>query len=175
MKKILALALIFSVAFTSCKKDEVGIRFNMDYSTSFTIESGNVLSLPFDFFTPDVTTNSESQFSANDTRKDKIQEIKLTSLSLDITNPDEKNFNFLKHIYLYISADGVEERRYAFKENIADGVLVLQLDPEGVDLAEYIKQDKFSLRAECVQDETLENDITVKADMVFAVKANPLK
>ena len=176
MKYLLIItALAISIGFGSCKKDSVGIRFNMDYSTSFTIESGNILSLPLDFFTPDVTTNSEAQFSENDTRKDKIQEIKLTSLSLDITNPDEANFDFLKHIYLYINADGLNERRYAFKENIENGLLILNLETEGVDLAEFIKKDKFSLRAECVQDKTLDKDLTVKADMVFAVKANPLK
>lgn len=171
------VVIIFSILFASvgCKKDSIGIRFNMDYSTSFDIKSGNVLSLPLDFFTPDITTNSESQFAENDTRKDKIQEIKLTSLSLDITNPESANFDFLKHIYLYINADGLDERRYAFKENIADGLLILNLDTEGVDLAEYIKKDKFNLRAECVQDKTLSSDITIKANMVFAVKANPLK
>ncbi|MBT8327630.1 MAG: hypothetical protein KJP21_07890 [Bacteroidia bacterium] len=175
MMKNIVLALVILSFFSGCKKDSIGIRFNMDYTTSFDIKSGNILSLPLDFFTPDITTNSETQFSENDTRKDKIQEIKLTSLSLDITNPDNATFDFLKHVYLYINADGLEEIRYAFKENIADGLLILNLDTEGVDLSEYIKKDKFSLRAECVQDKTLDKDLTVKADMVFAVKANPLK
>jgi hypothetical protein len=42
-------------------------------------------------------------------------------------------------------------------------------------LAEYIKADKFGLRAETVQDKVLDKDVDIKADMVFAVKANPVE
>lgn len=94
---------------------------------------------------------------------------------LTITAPDGQNFDFLDDIYLFIEADGVEEQRYAFIENIPDGQSSISLSSEGVDLAEYIKQDKFSLRVEAVQDMTMTRNIDVKADMVFAVKANPLK
>lgn len=160
---------------SSCKKDVVSIRFKMNYETSFTVPSGNVINLPFNLFSPDVTTNSEAEFEANDTRKDKIQEIKLESLNLSITAPPSENFDFLKHIYLFIKADGVEEKRYAFIENIAEGQTELTLITENLDLAAYIKQDKFSLRAETVQDKSLKQEVEIKAKMVFAVKANPLK
>ena len=171
--KYLSLFILLIVA--GCQKEGVGIRFNMDYNTSFTVESGNILSLPLDFFTPDVTTNSEAEFASNDTRKDKIQEIKLTSLVLKTKESSGANFDFLKHVYLYIKADGVDEKRYAFKENVANGVSVINLEVVDVNLAEYIKQDAFSLRAECVTDKTLSQDLEVDAEMVFAVKANPLK
>lgn len=93
MKNILLLflALLF---FAGCKKDGVGIRFKMDYETSFTVPSSNLLNLPFDLFTPDITTNSEAEFEANDTRKDKIQEIKLETLKLTITSPQGLNLIF---------------------------------------------------------------------------------
>ena len=81
----------------------------------------------------------------------------------------------MKHIYLYIKAEGVPEQRYAFIENIADGQTELNLIAENVDLAAFIKQDKFSLRAETVQDKSLNQNADIKANMVFAVKANPLK
>ncbi len=92
--KYLSLFILLIVA--GCQKEGVGIRFNMDYNTSFTVESGNILSLPLDFFTPDVTTNSEAEFAANDTRKDKIQEIKLTSLVLKTKESSGANFDFFK-------------------------------------------------------------------------------
>lgn len=175
MKNILAIILIASVALSGCKKDGIEINFKMNYNTNFTIEGGGGLNLPLDFFTPDVTTDSEAEFEANDTRKDKIKEIKLESLVLDITSPANQNFDFMKDIYLYINADGLDEQRYAFIENIPEGLTSISLNADGIDLAEYIKQDKFSLRVKAVQDKTMTRDIDVAAAMVFAVKANPLK
>jgi hypothetical protein len=175
MRYLYAILVFSALVFSGCNKDEIGIKFNMDYNTSFTIEAGNGLNLPFDFFTPDITSNSEAEFEANDTRKDKIQEIKLTSLSLSITAPSGQNFDFLKHIYLYINAEGLDEQRYAYIENVPDGQTTINLNADGIDLAEYIKKDKFSLRVKAVQDKSVSKDIDIAADMVFAVKANPLK
>ncbi|MEJ6750021.1 MAG: hypothetical protein QNL27_01635 [Bacteroidia bacterium] len=36
-------------------------------------------------------------------------------------------------------------------------------------------KDKFSLRVKAVQDKSVSKDIDISADMVFAVKTNPLK
>jgi hypothetical protein len=171
----LSFLLVVLLAVVSCKKDEVGIRFKMDYETSFTVPSGNLLNLPFDLFTPDITTNSEAEFEANDTRKDKIQEIKLESLKLQITSPAGKNFDFLKSVDLYIEAEAMNELRFAYVENVADGQTTLEVTTTDDNLAEYIKQDKFGMRAKTVQDKVLDQDVEIKATMVFAVKANPLK
>lgn len=175
MKYLYAILALSTIVFSSCTKDGIEINFKMDYNTNFTIESGGVINLPLEFFTPDITSNSEAEFEANDTRKDKIKEIKLESLRLSITSPDNQNFDFLKDIFLYINADGLEEQRYAFIENISNGVSSISLNADGIDLAEYIKKDKFSLRVKAVQDKSMTNDIAISADMVFAVKANPLK
>jgi hypothetical protein len=58
---------------------------------------------------------------------------------------------------------------------VPDGQTTINLNAEGIDLAEYIKKDKFSLRVKAVQDKSVSKDIDISADMVFAVKANPLK
>jgi hypothetical protein len=81
----------------------------------------------------------------------------------------------MKDLYLYINAEGLEEQRYAFIENIPEGYASINLNADGVDLAEYIKKDKFSLRVKAVEDKTMTRDIDVSAAMVFAVRANPLK
>ena len=169
------LLLIVLLATTSCKKDSIGIRFKMDYETSFTVSSGNLLNLPFDVFTPDVTTNSQAEFEANDTRKDKIQEIKLETLKLTITAPQGAKFDFLKSVYLTIEATGLPDQRVAYIENVADGQTELNLLVEDANLAEYIKMDKFGLKEETTIDKTLNQDVEIRANMSFAVKANPLK
>jgi len=85
----------------------------MEYSQRATIPSSTGINLPFDIFTPEMETNSESKFSVNDTRKDLIEEITLTELELVIISPDTADFSFLNSIEVYISADGLEEIQIA--------------------------------------------------------------
>lgn len=146
----------------------------MDYTTSFTIQSSTGVGLPFNLFTPDIETNSEAEFEANNTRKDKIQEVKLTELVLTIVKPENETFSFVKDLYLFINADGLDEQRFAFKENIENSEQRLELILEDVDLAPYIKKDKFNVRAKTVTDEALSRDVEVQTYMKFRVKANPL-
>lgn len=175
MKNLLLVSLVFLTILPSCNRDVIEIKFKLNYSTNFTIESGGLLNFPLDFFTPDVTTNAESEFEANDTRKDKVKEVSLDELVLTITAPEGRSFDFLKDIYLFISAEGLEEQQYAFYEDVPDGLTRLELNATGIDLASYIKEEKFKLRSECVLDRTLTQNIDVQADMVFNVRANPLK
>jgi hypothetical protein len=51
----------------------------------------------------------------------------------------------------------------------------LQLTPEATDFAEYIKQDKFTLRVRTVTKSTFNNNITLKADASFKVRATLVK
>ena len=60
--------------------------------------------LPFDVLTPDIETNSDSEFEVNDTRKDLIEEIKLTELKFKIISPDDTDFSFFESLEVYISA-----------------------------------------------------------------------
>ncbi len=175
MKKEFLFLFVCVFIFCTCKKENKGIRFKIKYESDFIIESGGFLDLPFDVFTPDITTNSEQQFEANDTRKDKIEEIKLESLKLSLTAPTGGNFDFLKSIELYIKADGLDEVKYAFLNQVPDGQTILTMNTIDINLAEYIKKDKFSLRAKTVQDKILSQDAEIKANIVFDVRARLLR
>lgn len=175
MRKLSVLLLISLFTFIgACKKDGITVKFKLNYDVDFTIESGNILNLPFDLVTPEITTNSEGEFAANDTRKDKIEEIYMTKLDLQITAPENETFSFLKHLYIYISADGLEEKRIAYKENIDNNTDFISMDLDDVDLTEYIKKDSYSLRVEAVTDESLSQDVDVNADLQFQVRARAI-
>ena len=78
-KKSIAIICLFTI-FTACDKLDELTKFDMEYSQRATIPSSAGIDLPFDVFTPEMETNSESTFEVNDTRKDLIEEIKLTEL-----------------------------------------------------------------------------------------------
>ena len=176
MKNLLLIAFsLISLSWFSCKKVQELTQFDMDYSTEFQIKSSIGFNLPFTIATPDIKTNSESEFSIKDTKKDLIEKITLKSLSLSITNPTNGNFDFLKSVEIYIKADGLDPVLIASKTNIQDGSgNKISLDVTQTDIKEYIKKDKFGLEVKSVTDKLITKDHTLKVDAVFFVDAKVL-
>lgn len=171
--KFIFLFLI-ATTFLACELDEL-TQFTLNYDEEVVIESSTVVDLPFNIITPEISSNSESTFESNNTNKDLIEYIELTSMVLEITSPSDGNFDFLNSINIYIDADGLSETRIAWKENIPpNSGNVLALDTAGTDLKEYIKKDVFSLRLETVTDELITSDHHINVKSEFFVDAKIL-
>ena len=162
-----------AISFSSCDVDKY-TQFDMEFNSSVTVPQSSGLNLPFNLFTPDMTTNSSTTFGINNTNKELIQEITLKSMNLDITQPGDRDFDFLEEIHIYISAEGLSEIEIASKTDIPADVDQLDLDINGNDLKEYIKKDKFQLRVEAKTDEFLDNDVNIDVMSVFFVDAEIL-
>lgn len=173
--KFVLLGLLGVFTLQGCSRFNPSVTFNLDYNANFTVESSRILNLPFDFVTPNITTNSEAEFEANDTRKDLVEEITLENLTLNVTSPNGKTFSFLKAIYLYIDAEGLEETRFAFKEDIDKDDVQITLDKDPANLADYVKKETFTIRAETITRETLNQDVEIASEMQFKVRAKLLK
>lgn len=172
MKYILVACIMIS--FLGCKKFDKLTQFNMDFDQTAVIPASSGINLPFNVLTPDMQTNSASTFEVNDTRKDLVEEIKLTTLTLTLNSPSNANFNFLKSINIYISADGLPETKIAWKEDIPEDISVLNLTVSNSDIKEYIKKDKFSLRMNAVTDEVITQDHEIAIHSVLFVDAKIL-
>ncbi|UZR97925.1 hypothetical protein [Chondrinema litorale] len=168
----LLLLLLFSAA---CDEIDKLTQFNMDYNSTVTIPSSTGINLPFDVMSPDVETNSESTFAVNDTRKDMIEEIKLTTLNLTIESPTESDFSFLESISVYIAAEGLEETKIAYLDEVPEDVgAAISLDVSDEDLKEYIKKDNFELRVNTVTDEFISSDHDINIYSAFFIDAKVL-
>ena len=175
MKSQLWFLILSVVLLSACKKVDKMTQFDMDYESTVTISSTIGVNLPFNIYTPDITTNSESVCEVNNTRKDLIEKLVLQELKLTITNPTTGNFDFLKSIIIYITADGLPETEVARNDNIQDGIgMVLTLTPVTTDLKEYIKKDKFILKVTTVTDQIITSDYTIKVNANFFVDAEIL-
>lgn len=168
--------LIISLAFIlfGCKKFDKLTQFYVTFDETAVIPATAGVNFPFNILTPDVETNSESTFEVNDTRKDLIEEIILTTLDLTISSPSDADFSFLESISVYIKADGLDEMKIAWKETIPQTAKVLKLDLTGADLKEYIKSDKFTLRLNTKTDETINSDHHIEIHSIFYVDAKVL-
>ncbi|MDB2606722.1 hypothetical protein N9Y48_02960 [Zobellia sp.] len=174
MRKFLLILTVF-VAFVSCDKLDDLTKFNIDYTAEVTIPSSTGIDLPFDLVTPDMETNSDSEFEVNDTRKDLIESIKLTKLQLVITSPENGDFSFLKSLDVYISAEGLDEILIASKDDVESNMGgILDMDLQDIDLKEYIKADSFNLRLDTVTDEVIDTDYKIDVNSTFFVDAKIL-
>ncbi|WP_252732419.1 MULTISPECIES: hypothetical protein [Cellulophaga] len=162
------------LVFSSCDKLDELTKFDIDYDSHVTIESSTVVDLPFDVYTPDMETNSESEFEVNDTRKDLIEEILLKEITLTITSPETADFSFLESIEVYIDVEDLDEILIASKSEIDGTESVLELDLTDIDIQEYIKKDSFVLRMNTVTDEVMSQDHEIDVHSVFAVDAKIL-
>ncbi|GGW57508.1 hypothetical protein GCM10008085_06380 [Winogradskyella epiphytica] len=149
--------------------------FDIDLQTNYSVPATTLIDTPFNFNTPEVTTESESTFENNDTNSNLIESIKLKRIKLTIDSPTEGNFNFLREMHVYIKADNVEEVEIA---NIYDlqntNSNNLELDVLGEELEAYIKKDSYQLRIKTITDETLNQTHDITIDTKFRVDAKIL-
>ncbi|MFM7021816.1 MAG: hypothetical protein ACKOXB_02475 [Flavobacteriales bacterium] len=159
----------------ACKKLDKFTQFNMDYTTSVVIPASNTIGLPLDLTSSDMTTNSESTFQNNDTRKDKIEEVRLTKMTATVSSPTGADMSFLKSVELFVKADGLEEKKVAWHDNVPDNVgTTLNLYVTDDDLKDYIKKEKISIRIKATTDKETYQDYTIDIYSLFRVNAKIL-
>jgi len=173
MKQLIASFALLCL-FTACKKVDKLTQFEMTFENEAVISNNIGINLPFNLNTADTETNSEATFEVNDTRKDKIEQIILTDLRIQLTTPDGEDFSFLKNINLYLNADGLDEALIAWKDPVPSSDTVLILDVTGADMQEYIKKDQFSLRINATTDEVLGSDHHLLISSTYFVDAKVL-
>lgn len=169
------LFLLGMITLFGCEEIDELTQFQMDYEANFTVDAATDLSVPFEIGTPDIPTYSVSTFAANETRKDLVEEIKLTKLDLFLESPEKSDLGFLKSIEIFIQAEGQEETRIAWVDEVPDAVGdYLPLNVSNTDLKEYITPDNFSLRVATVTDELITTDHEIKIESSFFVDAKIL-
>lgn len=169
---ILVVSCILTLA-SGCKKVSDLFSFNIKNESVFQVSSTVPLNTPFDIITPDVPTQSEQEFANNKTKAALVRDVKLSEMSLTITNPTGKTFSFLKSIHIFISTqDSPEEVEIAFIDNIDPAVSVIYVTPVGVKLDPYIKASAYKLRTKVITRQVITENIEIKAKSTFRVTAN---
>jgi hypothetical protein len=179
MRKFALLSALFAgmVLFSSCDKIDKLTQFNLKYDTEVTIKSATIVNVntPFNFYTPAVKTNSESELEVNDSRKDLVEDIKVKELKMTIKAPEGQTFDFLKSIKSFIKAEGLEEKMIAWKPDMTDdGSTTITLETADDNLKDYILEDSFQLRTETVTDQLITQDTQIGINAVFWVDARIL-
>lgn len=173
--RAIVLILVLSMGLTThCDKIEDLLVFTISDQTTLMIESTSLLDLPINVPTPDVTTNSSQEFENNNTKAELVKEIKLEQLKLTITDPVTKTFSFLKSIHIYISSGQNDEIELASMDNVESSANTITLTPTSQLLDKYVKASGYKIRTSIVTREALTQDLEVRADLKFKVKAEGL-
>lgn len=168
MRFVFVIALLF--VFSSCKKKIT--QFHLKYDTTVEVESAVGSLIPIDLMTPEITTNSEFEFENNNTKAKYVNSIFLKDLTLTITAPQNETFSFLSSLEMYLSAPNSSEIKVAFKDSVPDNVgQTLVCDLSNVDLQEFVKQEKFTLRLVSTTDEFIPENVTINVHSDFLVDA----
>lgn len=178
MQRVLHFFIGFSTVLmllNSCNKIAEFTQFNMDFNESITIPSATGISLPINILTPNMETNSETTFEINNTRKDLIEAINLSALSISVSAPNNADFSFLESISVYINAIDIPEVEIAWENDVPETIgNTLVMNVSGTDLQEFIKKDEFSLRLRTTTDELLTSDYQIEVAASFFVDAEIL-
>lgn len=173
-KKITIIAMTILSLFTvSCNEVDELLSFTISDETTFTINKGLLIDTPFDAATPDVVTNSSAEFKNNNTDISLVKDVTLKEIKLNITNPADKTFSFLKSVHLYISTNTDDEIELAFLDNINTTANTINLTCTSQKLDKYIKSSNYKIRTSVTTRETFDQDIDVKAYIAFRITADP--
>ena len=173
-KKLFFIPVVTAIIFSifSCKKIEDLFPFTINVENNFTVPASGPLNIPFDILTPQVTTNSSQQFQNNNTDVNKIRDIKLKKVDLQIINPPGKTFSFLQSVHIFISTDASDEIELAYLDNISTSATSISLNTTSVSLDKYVKAPSYKLRTKIVTKQTLTQDVEIKNLCQFQVTAN---
>jgi len=173
MKKALLLLPLFLLFFFSCKKLGQLLTFEISNSEDIKIPASGLVDLPVISPVP-VTMNSEESFKNNNTTANLVKDVRLTKLTLTISDPATENFNFLKSIKIYIGTDQSDKVLLASQDNVPTGVSSIELISSNAQLDKYIKASSYTLYTEVALRSNVASQLTIRADSKFRVTADPL-
>lgn len=175
MKTTFITLIMSMILFVGCDKVDRLTHFTLNDQFETTIKAGFATMLPADIETPPVTSNVEKEMGSRNSRVDMIESVTMKSMQMILYAPDGKNFDFLKDIELFISAEGLPEKRIAYFTEIPDTIQnTLILKCENQELESFIKKGSYHIRMRVTTDKILHEDIGVRVVSSYFVDAKIL-
>ena len=150
------------------------LTFTFSDETTVTIPSASPVETPFDIPTPEINSSAQQEFDNHNTNANLVKDVSLKEIELTITSPDGKTFSFLEDVSLFISTEGEDEVKIAYREDIPADAESIALETTDATLDPYIKAESYSLRTEATTKELLTKDVDVRINLDFEVTADPL-
>lgn len=173
MKKLILVAFI-AISLAGCKKGDLGVvTFDVTQDGTFEYPPNNGILDLLEITTPAISSSWKGQFENNNTDANNLEEMKLKTATLTITEPGGQTWKFLKSMEVWIEADGLQKTKIAYNDNIDENIgQTLSLTPIDVDLKPFAQKDQFQLTIKTQARETTSQTIKGNIEMVFKVTAD---
>lgn len=182
MKKAFIL-LTGLITLAACKKltSLADINFSVPVTKTFSVEGlpnspyippGNGLTASIPAIP--VATQSQDYIGKNNTSSNLVKEVKLGELKLDIDEPLTQTFDLVDSIWLYLSANGLQEILVAHKYDIPKGVRTISLNTSEDNIKDYFLKDTVSFRMQGHFYNAPDSATQLTLSLKFNAVANPL-
>ena len=173
--KLIIIPIFITLLFTNCKLIDGWTQFEIDYSSTVTLPQDLDINKSEDVYPSEIEANLKGKVENEGSSLDKIESVELTDLILKITSPTGKNFQFLNSVALYMNADGLNEIKVAWKDEVPATVgEALSLSTSSADLTDYLVKEVVTLRLNTVLNQGITQDYQIGIDVTFLVDAKIL-
>jgi hypothetical protein len=177
--KVIGLFAIVSSAslflFNSCDK-LVSINVNKDYANIDYIipaqQTAGTIIIDEEVIS-DLETLATSQ--GFDINKIESATIKSATIKINDTDPNPVTTAIITNVKASMSADNVSVAEVATDDNVHTSVDQIDLDLNGVDIAPYLKSNKFHFLAEITTNAPVPHPVPVNISLQCSFKVKPLK
>lgn len=173
--KYFILLIITIILLANCKLIDGWTQFEVDYSSTVTLPQDLDINKSEDVFPSEIEANLKAKVEGEGSSMDKIESVELTDLKLKITSPTGKDFQFLSSVALYMDAEGLEEIKVAWLDDVPDTIGdAMDLKTSSKDLTDYLVEEVITLRLNTVLNEGISQDYQIGIDVTFLVDAKVL-
>jgi len=173
--KLIIIPVFFTLHLTNCKLIDGWTQFEVDYSSTVTLPQDLDINKSEDVYPSEIEANLKGKVENEGSSLDKIESVELTDLILKITSPIGKNFQFLNSVALYMNAEGLDEIKVAWKDEVSVTVGdALSLSTSSADLTDYLVKEVVTLRLNTVLNQGITQDYQIGIDVTFLVDAKIL-
>jgi len=176
MKKyiLIIIGIITVLLLSSCKKEINEAEEIVDEFTQFTIEFDEMTPINFPIAIPpgtypapiDPVATDNDAYANNNTAKNLIESAVLQNARMEIISPEGADFSFLQEVYIYLdddlvddsddtTDDGLPKILVASNLIISETTTIVPLNPEDVNLVEYLKKETINYSVILKTDETI--------------------
>ena len=173
--KLIIIPVFFTLLLTNCKLIDGWTQFEVDYSSTAILPQDLDINKSEDVYPSEIEANLKGKVENEGSSLDKIESVELTDLILKITSPTGKNFQFLNSVALYMNAEGLDEIKVAWKDEVSVTVGdALSLSTSSADLTDYLVKEVVTLRLNIVLKQGIPQDYQIGIGVTFLVDAKIL-
>ena len=164
------LVVLSLFILTSCKLIDGWTHFEIKYSSAVTLPQDLDVNKSEDVYPDQIATDLEGEVESEGYNPDKIESVELTDLILTIDVPAGVDFSFLTSAELFMNAEGLQEARVAWLDNVPAGVgNSLDLKTSSADLKKFLKREIVNLRLNAIINQGIASDYLINIDATFLV------